>query len=81
MKLESIEIKPLESKHYSTDIDVVFYDGSFCGVSVFGRGFYPSERELLNGWEPEDGLNHVETGVVYEVAQVIEKALKDHFSG
>lgn len=81
MKLESIEIKPLKSKHYSTDINVVFSDGSFCGVSVFGEGFYPSERELLNGWEPEDGLNHVETDVVYEVAQVIEKALKDCFGG
>lgn len=79
MKLKSIEIKPLESKHYSTDVSVVFYDGSFCMVSVFGSGFYPSERELLNGQEPDYGLDHVETDIVYEVAQVIEKALKDHF--
>lgn len=55
MKLKSIEIKPLESKHYSTDINVVFDGGVFCMVSVFGNGFYPSERELLNGWNLKMG--------------------------
>lgn len=78
-KVTSVDLQPLESKHYSTEIDLSFDGFESCGVQVFGRSRKPSARELDSGWDPEWGMDHVETEVVYEVARVIEQALKEHF--
>ena len=78
-KVTGVTLNNLDSKHYSTRIDLSFEDFESCGVEVFGYSSKPSVRELESGWEPEWGMDHVETEVVFEVAKVIEEALKRHF--
>lgn len=80
MKFKSVTIKPLSWKHYETELVVEVYDqfGFSNDVSISISGDYPapSQRELDNGWEPDDGMDHVETEAEYVVALIIKEALE-----
>lgn len=80
MKIVSVELKPLPSKHYHTEIDVTVEDASEnrykIGVDVYGYFPEPSQRELDNGWDIDYGMDHVETHAEYTIALAIVEALK-----
>lgn len=80
MKVKSVELKPLSSKHYSTEVSVYVEDafGQEYVVSVEIYGYFPapSQRELDRGWEIDYGMDHVETHAEYTIALAIVKALK-----
>jgi len=74
----SIELKPLDSKYYETELVLTFEhlrDPIYIRLAGMPTG-YPSEREVENGWEPEDGMNHVEDELVYQVALSIKGYLE-----
>ena len=78
MKILDVNIRPLPGKHYSTDltVDVEVEGGDYSLViSIAGYAPKPSVREIEMGWEPEDGINHVESESHYMIAQQIEAAL------
>ena len=75
------EILPLQSKYYGTKIQVknptcpndtdeivVWFPDHFAEP-------FASAREILNGWVPADGHDHVEDAQSYRIAQVIAEAL------
>lgn len=75
------EILPLEGKYYGTRVKV---KSPTCERETdeikiwfpdhFAKPF-ASERELKNGWTPEDGHDHVEDQQSYKIAQIICAAL------
>lgn len=78
-----VEILPLGGKYYGTEIKVG--QGSF---RIWGCGkendYTPSSREtdgLEEGEEFETCDNHYEKQQDYEIALVVEKALREHFKG
>ena len=73
----SIGILPLDSKHYSTRIEAYLPDGEFIGVEVFGYNHKPSTREIEHGWDPDEGMDHVEGDKVYSVALKIRELLEE----
>lgn len=71
-------VLPLDGKYYGTKIEVATKDGNdeikvWC-PDHFARPF-ASEREIANGWTPEDGHDHVEDAQSYKIATVIAEAL------
>lgn len=83
MKIEELRLEPLSSKHYSTDITVKTGNGwdksgpTFT-ISLSGMGTKPSVREYEKGYGPDDGMNHVESEELYELATIILEALRKH---
>ena len=82
MKISNVELEPLPSKHYETTIIVTFDVGQyrknrikFC-VNICGDGTSPSQRELDRGWEPDYGVDHVESEEHLFLAQKIIDALQ-----
>lgn len=67
-----VKITPLPGKYYTTELSG---DGYYIQINYFEYPFVPSERELEEGWGPEDGSDHVEHQKAYELAQKIEKFL------
>ena len=79
MKIKSVTLEPLRFKHYATEIIVEVYDefgfpNDMC-VSVSGYFPSPSQREIDKGWEPDYGMDHVETEAEYKIALAIVEAL------
>lgn len=81
MKVKKISIEPLESKHYSTNLVISVADeiGIIYDIGVEVYGYYPeaSQRAVDKGWEPDWGMDHVESSAVYKIALAIEEALKE----
>jgi len=65
MKITKVELAGLPCKHYSTDLyaTVKSDEGEeyVFTVSISGYGLKPSRRELERGWEPDWGMEHVES--------------------
>ena len=76
MKVTEVELQPLPSKHYETSL-IVEVDGRPFKVSICGSGSKPSQREINNGWEPEFGMDHVESVEHLFLARKIMEALSD----
>lgn len=80
MKIKSVTLEPLRGKHYSTDLVVEVYDdfGFPNDIVITISGYYPSpsKREIDKGWEPDDGMDHVETQAEYALALIIKEALE-----
>lgn len=80
MKIKEVFLRELEGKHYSTEVSVVVEDEKgevyACGVEIYGYFPKPSYREYMKGWEPDMGMDHVETEAEYKIALAIVDALK-----
>ena len=76
MKIDSVELQPLPSKHYETSL-IVEVEGRPFKVSICGSGSKPSKREILALWEPEFGMDHVESEEHLFLAQKIMEALSN----
>lgn len=80
MKIKSVTLEPLRGKHYHTEILVEVYDewGMPNDIWINISGYYPSpsQREIDKGWEPDDGMDHVETQAEYGLALIIKEALE-----
>lgn len=77
------EILPLEGKYYGTKVKIAnpTCKGETEEITVwfpdhFAKPF-ASEREIANGWKPEDGHDHVEDQQSLKIAQIICKALTE----
>ena len=80
MEVVDVTILPLGSKHYSTDLEVVVcVDGLeyTMKVSISGYAPTPSYREVLKGYEPDYGMDHVESETHLKLAHIFAKALAD----
>jgi len=83
MKTSKIEVLPLDSKYYSTEIRLKLngngwdFEGTDAGITIWADGDNPSIRELEKGYYSDDGMNHVETEEAYRLAMAIVKALKN----
>ena len=76
MKVTEVELQPLPSKHYETSL-IVEVEGRLFRVSICGSGSKPSQREIDNGWEPDFGMDHVESIEHLFLAQKIMEALSN----
>lgn len=79
MIISDVCILPLRSKHYSTDLRVtVLVEGIEYDFNILITGYapHPSERELADGWDAYDGMDHTESETHLELAHIIESALK-----
>ena len=79
IKVTSVELPPLEGKHYSTDLDVeLSVNGNpyYFRVDICGYAPNASQREKDRGWEPDWGMDHTESEAHLFLAQKILKALK-----
>lgn len=73
-----VEIKPLEGKYYSTDLVVTSdkWDNPLY-ISIAGHSTWePSPREIENGWDPDYGMDHVESFHAWQVALSIRYVLE-----
>ena len=80
MKILSSEIEPIRGKYYETSIHVeVSYEGrtSTFRIDICGSGSTPSDREIEHGWEPDYGIDHVESQEAYLLAQKIVETLTE----
>ena len=80
MKITKVDLAVLPLKHYSTDLYVTVesdegYEYVFT-VSISGYGPKPSFRELERGWEPDWGMDHVESDVHLFLAEAARSYLK-----
>jgi hypothetical protein len=80
LDIVGVEVLPLESKHYSTDVRVEVKGsvGKHYSLIVSISGYYPvpSAREIQRGWEPDWGMDHTESSAHWFIARTIEKALR-----
>jgi hypothetical protein len=81
MKAVEATLLPLPSKHYETQVEVLVKDDNgghwnFI-VSVSGYGPRPSKRALDRGWEPDWGMDHVESDIHLYLADKIAAALME----
>lgn len=80
MRIKSVTLEPLRDKHYSTDLVVEVCDewGFPNSLVITISGYYPkpSQRELDKGWEPDYGMDHVETHAEHVLALIIKQALE-----
>jgi hypothetical protein len=69
------EVVPLEGKYYGTEVLTGRNSGT---IKIWTYGVrHPatgSVREIARGWEPEDGMDHVETAEDYANARLIAAA-------
>jgi len=62
-------IHPLKGKYYGTVVDIG--RGKVTVWLPLGEHYAASEREIAEGWEPDDGFDHVETQESYAAAKLI----------
>ena len=78
--IESVEVEPLPSKYYETELHVKARNG-YCNstirISISGYSYPPSVREVNRGWDAEHGMDHVEGEIQYKIALAIAEALED----
>jgi hypothetical protein len=80
MNVVAVNLRPLPSKHYSTEIGlVVNLDGHNYNLYIEISGYAPvaSTREIARGWDPEDGMDHTESEAHYRIAKAICACLKE----
>jgi hypothetical protein len=80
MKIERVELAPLEGKYYETSIYVDVSDETgYYTFRVDITGYYPkpSQREVDNGWEPDYGMDHAEPKACHRIAEMIVDCLLD----
>lgn len=70
MKVNNIKLEHLKGKHYSTQITLEVNGRGFL-ISLAGSGTKPSKRELAYGWEPDYGMDHVESEEHFYLASLI----------
>lgn len=79
MKIKSASLQPLRGKHYVTEVFVNVTDesGDYYTVRIDLAGYYPkpSQREIDNGWEPDEGMDHVEPEACHLIAEMIVDCL------
>jgi hypothetical protein len=78
MKVIDVNLMPLPSKHYSTDVWVtVSVEGHEYSLLVSVAGYAPkaSSREIERGWEPDWGMDHTESEAHLDIAQRVVTAL------
>ena len=79
LKVVSVELDPLPSKHYDTTLSVVVeVEGTDYNLSVSVAGYAPkaSRREVERGWNPDWGMDHTESESHLAIAELICEALK-----
>jgi hypothetical protein len=80
MKIKSASLQPLRSKYYETEIFVNVDDenGDYYTVRIDLTGHYPkpSQREIDGGWEPDEGMDHVEPEACHLIAEMIVACLQ-----
>ena len=80
VKITEVELQPLRGKYYSTEIAAAFIDeaGRSGHIYIEVSGFHsqPSDRELENGWQPDEGMDHVEGQVQYLIGKAIVEMLE-----
>ena len=76
MKITKVELADLPCKHYRTDLyaTVESDEGEeyVFTVSISGYGPKPSSREIEKGWEPDWGMDHVESEMHLFLAQAVD---------
>jgi len=80
MKIIDAHLMPLPTKHYSTDVKVAVSVGGeeyYLMVSVSGYAPNASAREKEQGWEPDWGMDHIESEAHLGIAQTIVAALTE----
>ena len=79
MKILKAEILDLQCKHYDTvvGLDIEGDDGEEYHLSISIAGYFPkpSKRELERGWEPDWGMDHIESEAHLEIAKKIVETL------
>lgn len=75
MNITDVELEELSGKHYETRIHLLVDDLPFT-VFVAGHGSGPSAREIEKRWEPDWGMDHVESEEHMVIANLIVEALK-----
>lgn len=88
MRIGKVKLVPLESKHYSTEIEVEVggndWDkvGTNFKITIAGYGSKPSMREYEKGCYSlqliGEGMDHVESEEHYQLASIILEALTKH---
>lgn len=68
----SWSVLPLKGKYYGTVVDLG--RGKVTVWLPLGEHYAASEREIAEGWEPDDGFDHVETQESYEAARLMASA-------
>jgi hypothetical protein len=80
VKIKEVTLEPLRSKHYTTDLTVRLMNSDLevfrYNISISGYSSTPSVRETDRGWEPDDGMNHVEGQEHHILALIIKEALE-----
>jgi hypothetical protein len=80
VKILNARLQPLDCKHYDTSIHIDLEDDMgqehYMTISISGYYSKPSERELDRGWEPDWGMDHVESEAHLELANKIMEALQ-----
>jgi len=81
MEVTGVKLEQLRGKHRSTNISTWVWSGQMgreleFTISIYGEGSTASEREILDGWTPEIGMDHVESEEHLFLAKVIMEALK-----
>ena len=74
MKVVAANLRPLPSKFYSTEINLVVKVGNNnynLYIDISGYAPVASEREIAQGWSPEDGMDHTESEAHYRIAKAI----------
>lgn len=71
------KVLPPKGKYYGTQIELLSGDTIEVWLSLKSAGYDASIREKANGWEPDDGFDHVETQESYEVASIIADTLTE----
>ena len=81
MKIETVSLQPLRTKYYETEVFVGVVDesGDRYTIRIDIGGYYhvPSQREIDNGWEPDEGMDHVEPEACHRIAEMIVGHLLD----
>jgi hypothetical protein len=81
MKIKSVELRHLDpyGKYYETEVLVKVEDEIWrCfTIRIDITGYYPkpSQREIDNGWEPDEGMDHVEPEACHLIAEMIVDCL------
>lgn len=80
IQVTSVELLPLEGKHYATEVHVeVRINGWPHNFRVDVCGYAPdaSKREKDRGWEPDWGMDHTESEthllLAHEICEALER--------
>jgi hypothetical protein len=81
MKIKYVELRELDpfGKYYETEVIVKVQDGNskahYVTVRLAGSYSKASQREVDNGWEPDEKMDHVEPESCHLIAEMIVDCL------